>query len=126
VKWILRSRDSQVVGKRLVEDWGSVLCNLQQVGLVDGWSWSSSAMLDEVIFLLVCIDNLSCKALPITASRSLRANRVEVCRKLEGLKVARSYLRVELHRKSSSRNTSTGRSQDVVLLHEKLRCGSKW
>ena len=73
----------------------------------DGWSWSSSAVLDEVIFCLVRIYDLSCKALPITASRG-----VEVL--------------VELHRKSGPRSTSTGRSHDVVVLHGKLRWGSKW
>ena len=84
-------------------------------------------MLDEVVFRLVCIDNLSCKALPMTASRGLRAKRVEVvCRKLEGLIVRGSKVLVELHRKSGPRNkTSTGRSHDIVLLHGKLRWGSK-
>ena len=77
-------------------------------------------MLDEVVFRLVCIDNLSCKALPITAARGLRTKRVEVCRKLEGLIVRGSKVLVELHR-----STSSGRSHDIVLLHGKLRWGSK-
>ena len=65
------------------------------------------------------------EALPITASRGLRAETVEVCRKLEGLIVGGSKVLVELHRKSSPRSTSTDRSQDVVLLHGKLRWVSK-
>jgi hypothetical protein len=79
-----------------------------------------------IVFILVCIDDLSSKALPITASRGLRAKRVEVYRKLEGFIVGGSKVLVELHRKSGPRNTSTGRSHDVILLHGKLRWGSKW
>jgi hypothetical protein len=93
---------------------------------IGGCSWSSSAVLDEVVFHLVCIDNLSCKALPITASRGLRTRRVEVCRKLEGLIVRGSKVLVELHRKSGPRSTSNGRSHDIVLLDGKLWWGSKW
>jgi len=63
------------------------------------------------------------EALPITA---WSAETVEVCRKLEGLIFGGSKVLVELHRKSSPRSTSTGRSQDVVLLHGKLRWVSKW
>ena len=55
-----------------------------------------------------------------------RTKGVEVCRKLEGLIVRGSKVLVELHRKSGSRSTSTGRSHDIVLLHGKLRWGSKW
>ena len=83
-------------------------------------------MLNEVVFRLVCIDNLSCKALPITAARGLRTKREEVCRKLEGLIVRGSKVLVELHRKRGSRSTSSGRSHNIVLLHGKLRWGSKW
>ena len=83
-------------------------------------------MLDEVVSGFVCIDDFSCKALPSTASRGLRTKGVEVCRKLEGLIVRGSKVLVELHRKSGSRSTSTGRSHDIVLLHGKLRWGSKW
>jgi hypothetical protein len=53
-------------------------------------------VLDEIIFGLVCIDDLSSKALPITALRGLRAKGVEVCRKLEGLIVGGSKVLVEL------------------------------
>ena len=75
---------------------------------------------------IICIDNLSCKAQPITAARGLRVKRVDVCRKLEGLIVGGFKVLVKLHRKSGPRSTSTGRSHDVVLLHGELRWGSKW
>ncbi len=92
----------------------------------DGWSWSSLAVLDKIVFRLVCIDYLSCRALPITASRGLRAKRVDVYRKHEGLIVGGCKALVKLHWKSGPRSTSTGRSHDIVLLHEELRWVSKW
>ena len=51
---------------------------------------------------------------------------VEVCRQLEGRIIGGGKILVELHRKSSPRSTSTGRSQDVVLLHGELRRGIEW
>ena len=83
-------------------------------------------MLYEIVFVLVCIDDLGSKALPSTASRGLRAKGVEVYRKLEGLIVGGSKVLIELYRKSGPRSTSTGRSHDVILLHGKLRWGSEW
>ena len=78
---------------------GELVCS--RLVLWDGQSWSSSAMLDEVIFLLIGVDNLSCNSLPIAASRGLCAERVKIYRKLEGVVARGSKVLVELHRKSS-------------------------
>ena len=57
---------------------GDLVCS--RLVLWDGWSWSLSFMLYEVVLFLVGIDYLSCEALPVNASKGLRADGAEVFR----------------------------------------------